>query len=254
MLESGQTPGLGELRLHNGTIWRWNRPVYDVVDGVPHLRVENRMLPAGPTVVDVMANAAFYAGLVRILAEDDRPIWSRMSFPAAEDNLSTPEHATASTPGSSGPASGEAPVTELVLRQLLPMAHEGLDRWGVDADIRDRSARRHRAALPDPSQRGGVAGRGAPCPRRRPRRPLRHPRRHAPPLPGAHAQQRPGPLLALVISPRTEVRGESSCGLRPLRRSWSDRRSRIGPEPRVAGARAAPSGTPHAARRRVGAD
>ena len=54
-----------ELRLHNGTIYRWNRPVYDVVDGTPHLRVENRVLPAGPTVVDTIANAAFYFGLVR---------------------------------------------------------------------------------------------------------------------------------------------------------------------------------------------
>ena len=75
------------MRLHNGTIYRWNRPVYDVVDGVPHLRVENRVLAAGPTVVDTIANAAFYFGLIRALAEDDRPLWSRMSFPAAEENF-----------------------------------------------------------------------------------------------------------------------------------------------------------------------
>ena len=61
-VEAGRTPSLQELRLHNGTVWRWNRPVYDVVDGVPHLRVENRMLPAGPTVVDILANGAFYFG------------------------------------------------------------------------------------------------------------------------------------------------------------------------------------------------
>ena len=73
MLESGGTPQLAELRLHNGTIYRWNRPVYDVVDGLPHLRVENRVLPAGPTVVDTMANAAFYFGLVRTLAEQRAP-------------------------------------------------------------------------------------------------------------------------------------------------------------------------------------
>jgi gamma-glutamyl:cysteine ligase YbdK (ATP-grasp superfamily) len=137
MLDSGETPGLGELRLHNGTIWRWNRPVYDVVGGVPHLRVENRTLPAGPTVADVMANAAFYAGLVRVLAEEDRPIWTRMSFSAAEDNLHE-----GSREGIEAkifwPGAGETPVTELVLRRLLPMAHEGLERWGVDADIRDR--------------------------------------------------------------------------------------------------------------------
>jgi hypothetical protein len=111
--------------------------VYDVVDGMPHLRVENRTLPAGPTVVDVMANAAFYAGLVRTLAEEDRPIWSRMSFIAAEDNFHE-----GSREGIDAkifwPGAGETPVTELVLRRLLPMAHEGLERWGVDTDIRDR--------------------------------------------------------------------------------------------------------------------
>src|SRR6188508_3257120 len=87
VLESGGTPRLHELRLHNGTIYRWNRPVYDVVDDVPHLRVENRVLPAGPTVADTMANAAFFFGLVRTLASSERPLWSQMSFSAAEDNF-----------------------------------------------------------------------------------------------------------------------------------------------------------------------
>jgi hypothetical protein len=58
-LRRGDTPRLGELRMHNGTIYRWNRPVYDVHRGKPHVRVENRVLPAGPTVVDILANAAF---------------------------------------------------------------------------------------------------------------------------------------------------------------------------------------------------
>ena len=75
------------MSLHNGTIYRWNRPVYAAVDGVPHLRVENRVLPAGPSVVDVMANAAFYYGLVRALAESERPVWTQMSFTTAAENL-----------------------------------------------------------------------------------------------------------------------------------------------------------------------
>ena len=87
VLDSGGVPQLDELRLHNGTVYRWNRPVYDVSDGTPHLRVENRVLPAGPTVVDTMANAAFFAGLVRALADDDRPIWTQMSFQAANENF-----------------------------------------------------------------------------------------------------------------------------------------------------------------------
>ena len=82
-LADGRTPRLPELRLHNGTIYRWNRPVYDVVDGRPHLRVENRVLPAGPTVVDMMANSAFYYGMLRTLSEEDRPLWTKMSFAAA---------------------------------------------------------------------------------------------------------------------------------------------------------------------------
>jgi gamma-glutamyl:cysteine ligase YbdK (ATP-grasp superfamily) len=86
-LDRGASPQLAEMSLHNGTIYRWNRPVYAVVDGKPHLRVENRVLPAGPSVADVTANAAFYYGLVRVLAEVQRPVWTRMSFPTAEENL-----------------------------------------------------------------------------------------------------------------------------------------------------------------------
>jgi hypothetical protein len=133
----GDTPRLGELRMHNGTIWRWNRPVYDVQRGKPHLRVENRVLPAGPTIVDVMANGAFYYGVLRMLAYQDRPVWSQMSFSAAEENFDEGArrgiHAQLFWPGV-----GTAPVTELVLRHLLPLAHEGLEQWGVDAKVRDR--------------------------------------------------------------------------------------------------------------------
>src|SRR5918911_51021 len=136
-LAEGRTPQLAELRLHNGTIWRWNRPVYDVVDGKPHLRVENRVLPAGPTVVDMLANAAFYFGLVRELAEADRPIWSQLTFGAAEENFHTAARdGIASTVW--WPRLGELPVTDLVLEKLLPKAYDGLDRFGVDPATRDR--------------------------------------------------------------------------------------------------------------------
>jgi gamma-glutamyl:cysteine ligase YbdK (ATP-grasp superfamily) len=137
VLERGAVPSLHELRLHNGTIYRWNRPVYDVVRGMPHLRVENRVLPAGPTVVDVLANAAFYYGLVKVLAEQERPVWSQMSFAAAGENLHTAARAGIES-RVYWPGAGEVPATELVLRKLLPMAYDGLDGWGVDAAIRDR--------------------------------------------------------------------------------------------------------------------
>ncbi|GGO92378.1 glutamate--cysteine ligase [Wenjunlia tyrosinilytica] len=135
-LENGDIPELSELTLHNGTVYRWNRPVYAVVDGKPHLRVENRVLPAGPSVADVAANGAFYYGLTRALAEDERPMWTRMSFSAAEDNL----HAGARHGIESRlywPGVGVVPAAELVLRRLLPLAHEGLERSGIDAAWRD---------------------------------------------------------------------------------------------------------------------
>ncbi len=131
VLEAGGTPNLSELRLHNGTIWRWNRPVYDIAGGRPHLRVENRVLPAGPTVVDTVANAAFYFGVVRTLAESERPLWSQMSFSAAEENF----HVAARDGVEAEiywPGVGRVRATELVLRRLLPMAYDGLAAWGVE--------------------------------------------------------------------------------------------------------------------------
>jgi hypothetical protein len=137
VLERGDTPELPELRLHNGTIYRWNRPIYDTNRGRPHLRVENRLLPAGPTVVDICANAAFYYGLVRALVAEERPLWSQMSFSAAEENFHAAARdgieATVYWPGV-----GEVPVTELVLRRLLPAAHAGLEDAGVAAADRER--------------------------------------------------------------------------------------------------------------------
>jgi gamma-glutamyl:cysteine ligase YbdK (ATP-grasp superfamily) len=137
VLEEGGSPQLAEMSLHNGTVYRWNRPVYAVVDGQPHLRVENRVLPAGPTVADVIANAAFYYGLVRALAEAERPIWTQMSFATATDNLyEAARHGLGAH--LYWPGFGEAPVAELVLRRLLPLAQEGLSRWGVDPAQADR--------------------------------------------------------------------------------------------------------------------
>jgi len=136
-LDEGRAPKLSELRLHNGTIWRWNRPVYDVVDGVPHLRVENRVLPAGPTVVDMVANAVFFYGAQRALASAERPVWTQMSFQAAEENLyAGAKHAFDAQ--LYWPGIGWVPPDELVLRRLLPLAHEGLRQCGVSDAVRER--------------------------------------------------------------------------------------------------------------------
>ncbi len=140
-LTAGRTPHLSELRLHNGTVYRWNRPVYDVMEvgGVwrPHLRLENRVLPAGPTVVDMLANSAFFYGMLRSLSEDDDPLWTRMDFAAAQANfLEAARHGISAR--LHWPGLGEISARELVIDTLLPMAYEGLSRWGVDAAVRDR--------------------------------------------------------------------------------------------------------------------
>ncbi|MGP4021101.1 glutamate-cysteine ligase family protein [Saccharopolyspora sp. 5N708] len=136
-LDAGRAPTLAELRLHNGTVWRWNRPVYDLVDGVPHLRVENRVLPSGPSVVDIVANAAFFYGVQRALTEQDRPLWTQMSFAAAEENFFA-----GARHGFDAhlywPSIGWVSPDELVLRRLLPMAHDGLRACGVSTRARER--------------------------------------------------------------------------------------------------------------------
>ncbi|MFF4498752.1 glutamate-cysteine ligase family protein [Streptomyces sp. NPDC001546] len=142
VLAEGGVPSLQELVLHNGTVYRWNRPVYGVADGMPHLRVENRVLPAGPTVADVVANAAFYYGLVRTLADEPRPVWTRMPFAEAEANFDAACRygidARVRWPRK-GRAGGlvSVPAVRLVLDELLPMAAAGLDAWGIEPADRD---------------------------------------------------------------------------------------------------------------------
>ncbi|HEX6404168.1 MAG TPA: glutamate-cysteine ligase family protein [Pseudonocardiaceae bacterium] len=136
VLAAGAAPSLAELRLHNSTVWRWNRPVYDVANGVPHLRIENRVLPAGPTVIDVLANAAFFFGAMRGLVEVEPPVWSEMSFQVARDNL----YAGARLGMDARlhwPHLGWVRPDELVLRKLLPLAHDGLRKCGMSDAARE---------------------------------------------------------------------------------------------------------------------
>ncbi|SDR84876.1 glutamate--cysteine ligase [Microlunatus soli] len=152
-LDAGRNPQLDELQLHNGTVYRWNRPVYDIAGDRPHLRVENRVLPAGPSVIDTMANVAFFAGLVRALAEQDRPIWTELPFEVAAANFAAGTRnglaATVNWPGVNSAAAtpsapargqqvGETAVTDLVLRKLLPLAADGLRRWQIDSTEADQ--------------------------------------------------------------------------------------------------------------------
>ncbi len=136
---AGRAPALHELKLHNGTVWWWNRPVYDVQEDGPQLRIENRILPSGPTAVDMVANAAFFYGLVRAIVDGavgGDPPWHQIPFEQAARDL---HHA-----GRDGLAAqlnwqrGESSVEHLVRDTLVPAAAAGLDAWGVRRADRDR--------------------------------------------------------------------------------------------------------------------
>jgi gamma-glutamyl:cysteine ligase YbdK (ATP-grasp superfamily) len=138
MIRAGDIPHLPELTLHNGTIYRWNRPVYDVARGRPHLRIENRVLPAGPTVIDAVANSAFYYGLLNGLASAQKPVWTEMSFEAATDNFFAAAHRGLEARLYWPRVGARIPASELIMRHLLPVAHNGLRDWGIDQRDIDR--------------------------------------------------------------------------------------------------------------------
>ena len=128
---------LSHLRLHNGTIWRWNRPLIGFDnDGTPHLRIEHRVLPAGPTVVDAIANAAFFYGLVEALASREVPPERQIEFAIARDNFYAAAHdgLDAQVTWLEG---RKLPMQTLLLNELIPQAHFGLDKLGIDPQDRD---------------------------------------------------------------------------------------------------------------------
>src|SRR5215207_4055833 len=138
--DGGEGPALAELRLHQGTVWRWNRPVYDPALG-GHLRIELRALPAGPTVIDMLANAAFLIGLSRWLAEQDERWTWRLSFERAEDGFyRAAQHGLAAEftwPFGDNGRLRTLPAAELV-PELLPAARQGLVDGGVAATEADQ--------------------------------------------------------------------------------------------------------------------
>ena len=124
-LVRGETPLLSALRLHNGTVWRWNRACYGVTDGVAHLRIENRALPSGPTVTDEIANAAFFTGLMAALPQIYGDISKQMAFDDAKLNFfrAARHGLDAQFHWIDGKSHNAA---SLVLDHLLPIAREGL--------------------------------------------------------------------------------------------------------------------------------
>ena len=134
-LAKGIIPQLQAWRMHNGTIWRWNRPCYGVLNGQPSLRIEARFLPAGPTVLDEMANAAFFLGLMMALPEEFGDVTEKMSFDDAKNNFfSAARFGLKSQIVWLGGESWRA--QRLILEELLPRARHGLRKVGIDgADI-----------------------------------------------------------------------------------------------------------------------
>jgi len=122
---------LNHLRLHNGTIWRWNRPLIGFIDGKPHLRIEHRVVPSGPTVVDSIANAALYFGLITELVYAEIAPETLLEFAAARDNFYAAArlglHAHINW------IDGSRTTAQTLLRdKLVPLAWKGLERMGLD--------------------------------------------------------------------------------------------------------------------------
>lgn len=137
LLARGETPLLSALRMHNGTVWRWNRACYGVADGIAHLRIENRALPSGPTVQDEMANAAFFVGLMIALPPEYGEIAKRLSFDDAKENFfaAARNGLNAQLKWLDGKSIS---ATSLILNELLPLARAGLKDARVDSSDIDK--------------------------------------------------------------------------------------------------------------------
>ncbi|HSK73819.1 MAG TPA: CBS domain-containing protein, partial [Pyrinomonadaceae bacterium] len=133
VLESGKIPNLHAWQLHNGTIWRWNRACYGVENDKASLRIEARFLPSGPTIVDEMANSAFFLGLMTDLPQEFGDVREKMSFDDAKGNFFNTARSGLNTQivwfdDKSYPAK------QLILKKLLPLARIGLESAKINSD------------------------------------------------------------------------------------------------------------------------
>ncbi|MEX2530057.1 MAG: glutamate-cysteine ligase family protein [Gemmatimonadota bacterium] len=137
LLDAGKAPRLQALQLFNSTIYRWNRPCYGISEGKPHLRIECRALPAGPTVLDEVANAALWLGAVLgVVARYGDPA-GRMEFAKVKSNfLAAARHGLHAGLHWIDGRTLDAPT--LVLDTLIPLAREGLGQSGVDPEEVER--------------------------------------------------------------------------------------------------------------------
>ncbi|MBD49925.1 MAG: hypothetical protein CME23_06495 [Gemmatimonadetes bacterium] len=133
-LAAGDIPRLQALQLHNGTVYRWNRPCYGISEGKPHLRIECRVLPSGPTVLDEVANAAFWIGLVLGTKHEYGDITERLSFDDAKYNFLTASRQGLDA-GFRWVDGQSVTAPELILETLLPLARAGLEAYVDRSEI-----------------------------------------------------------------------------------------------------------------------
>jgi predicted transcriptional regulator len=134
MIRSGKVPKLRALQLHNSSVYRWNRPCYGISDnGMPHLRIENRVLAAGPTVVDEIANAAFWLGAMIGMHEHYGDITKHLSHEDIRDNF---DKACKFGIDSKFNWVKDSKVTavDLIREELIPLAKQGLEKQGINKD------------------------------------------------------------------------------------------------------------------------
>ncbi len=135
-IENGKTPKLEALCTFNGTVYRWNRPCYGVGNGKAHLRIENRYIPSGPTILDEMANFAFWVGLMKGRPSKYNDMPSQMDFKDAKANFikaaRTGKESVMSWMGK------EISLKELIVTELIPIARKGLEKANIDKKDIDR--------------------------------------------------------------------------------------------------------------------
>ena len=167
MVAQGIAPKLKALCLHNGTVYRWNRVCYGVHNGLPHLRIENRVIPSGPTIIDEIANVAFFVGMMAGMADKYDDVRELITFDDIKANFIAAARAGIRAQ-MNWFGDTHMPARELILDELLPLAEAGLNKYGLDQKdidlylgvLRDRVSTRRNGARWALESLNGMQGRG----------------------------------------------------------------------------------------------
>lgn len=125
-IQQGKVPKLDSLLVHNSTVYRWNRPQFGISDnGKPHLRIENRVMPAGPTVIDQVSNAVFWLGAMKGMADQYGDIRKQIEFSALRDNFGRAARLGIES-DCTWLKGKKMHVAELLRKELIPLAIHGL--------------------------------------------------------------------------------------------------------------------------------